>query len=238
MRHMQMKLWIVLAMAALALPALADVKAGDKPVINLTTLDGKPLTSQMLLGRVVVVDFWATWCGPCVAEMPHMKELYDKYSPAGMVMLGVSLDSDKAKAEQFAKDRGLPWPQNCEGKGWKTPMANAWGVNSIPRTFVIAPDGTVLWAGHPAQLDQPLEDAMIKYRAVLQRTLKSEQAAPKKADEATLAEAQTQLDAATAALKDNDFAGMLGAIAKIPDLAYTDNGFALRLKHLNKQKQE
>ena len=101
MRQIRMELLGVLAVVALAMPALAGANIGDKPKIDFTTLDGKQVTSEMLKGRVVVVDFWATWCGSCVASMPHLKDLYEKYSPMGVVVLGISRDSDKQRLEKF-----------------------------------------------------------------------------------------------------------------------------------------
>jgi thiol-disulfide isomerase/thioredoxin len=99
-----------------------------------------------LHGKVVVVDFWATWCGPCVAEMPHMKELYAEFAPQGVEFVGVSLDSpeeegglDKLKA--YVADNQIPWPQYYQGNGWKGEFSVSWGINSIPALFVVDREG-------------------------------------------------------------------------------------------------
>jgi thiol-disulfide isomerase/thioredoxin len=90
-------------------------------------------------GKVVLIDFWATWCGPCIAEMPHVVEVYEKYRGEGLEVIGITLDNDGA--EQKIKDAEarlkMNWPQIYQGGGWKTPLAKKYGINSIPKAYLV-----------------------------------------------------------------------------------------------------
>jgi thiol-disulfide isomerase/thioredoxin len=105
-------------------------------------ITGAPVSIKKLAGKVVVIDFWATWCGPCVAEMPKMKELYASYRDRGVEFIGVSLDQPREQGgleslKTFVKDRGITWPQYYQGDGWKSRFSSSWKINSIPRAFVV-----------------------------------------------------------------------------------------------------
>jgi thiol-disulfide isomerase/thioredoxin len=109
-------------------------------------ISGTPISMKKLKGKVVVIDFWATWCGPCVAEMPKMKELYARYSGQGVEFIGVSLDQPAEegglqKLVGFVQENGITWPQYYQGNGWKSAFSSSWKINSIPRVFVVDPQG-------------------------------------------------------------------------------------------------
>jgi thiol-disulfide isomerase/thioredoxin len=109
-------------------------------------ISGSAISMKDLRGKVVVIDFWATWCGPCVAEMPKMKELYAKYRDKGVEFIGVSLDLPKEqggleKLKAFVKEKGIAWPQYYQGNYWKSDFSRSWGINSIPRVFVVDQEG-------------------------------------------------------------------------------------------------
>jgi thiol-disulfide isomerase/thioredoxin len=115
---------------------------------------------QDTLGKVVVIDFWATWCGPCVRSMPEMKAVYSEYQPKGVEFIGVSLDESREALEQFIKDNQIPWTQTFSGKGWQDPTAQANGVDAIPNVWVIGRDGKVYAAGVGEELRSALDKAL------------------------------------------------------------------------------
>jgi thiol-disulfide isomerase/thioredoxin len=109
-------------------------------------ITGSTVSIKNLKGKVVLLDFWATWCPPCVAAMPHMKELYAKYKDKGVEFIGVSLDNSKEEGgldelKKFVKEKKISWPQYYQGKGWESEFSMSWGINSIPCVFVVDADG-------------------------------------------------------------------------------------------------
>ena len=119
-----------------------------KPMeITGTLLNGQPFDQQTLTGKVVLVDFWATWCGPCVAEIPNVLEQYNKYHDRGFEVVGISLDQDRSALEKFVGDRKIPWPilfEPSEGTGWQHPLATYYGISGIPTVILIGQDGNVI----------------------------------------------------------------------------------------------
>lgn len=109
-----------------------------------TTFDGKPFDFASTKGKVVLVDFWATWCGPCRAEMPYVKESYTKHHAEGLEVIGISLDEDREALTKFLADEAIPWTQLFDGKGWKNDIATQYQITSIPATYLIGRDGKVI----------------------------------------------------------------------------------------------
>lgn len=128
-------------------------------------LDGTPVDWSKYRGKVVLIDFWATWCGPCVAEIPNVRALYAKYHESGFEVLGYSLDSDPAALQKFVADNVLPWPtlsqkKSVEAKPGYIDLAKFYSVKSIPTMILVGRDGKVIDAdAKGARLRQLLEDA-------------------------------------------------------------------------------
>jgi thiol-disulfide isomerase/thioredoxin len=107
-------------------------------------LEGKPLSVASRKGKVVLIDFWATWCGPCVAELPNVLAAYKKYHDKGFEIIGISLDKDHDKLTSFIKEKDVTWPQYFDGQGWQNKVSTKYGINSIPATFLLDKDGKII----------------------------------------------------------------------------------------------
>jgi thiol-disulfide isomerase/thioredoxin len=108
-------------------------------------LSGRTWDLAAMKGKVTLIDFWATWCGPCVGEFPALKKLHAEFGPRGFQIVGVSLDGDDRRAfEAWLAKNGAAWPQIYDGKGWETPLAQEFGVRGIPFTVLLDREGRIL----------------------------------------------------------------------------------------------
>jgi len=129
------------------LSAVAKLKAmeGQPLVIEAVTLGGPKLSTAEFKGKVVLVDFWATWCKPCKEELPKLKQAYARYHAQGLEIVGVSCDNEATALSNFlAENRDMPWPQlfDAAKPGWH-PIAEQYGLNAIPRMFLIDRKGVL-----------------------------------------------------------------------------------------------
>jgi peroxiredoxin len=130
--------------------AIADAKFAPgmtPPEIELPSPAGDNLKLSDLKGKVVLIDFWASWCGPCRKENPNVKKLYSKYNRKGFEIFGVSLDSDKARWVKAINDDGLEWLHVSDLRKWQSVAAKEYSVSAIPQTFLIDRDGTIIARG-------------------------------------------------------------------------------------------
>jgi thiol-disulfide isomerase/thioredoxin len=109
-----------------------------------TRLDGTAFDAASLAGKVVLVDFWATWCGPCLQEIPNILAQYEKYHAQGFEVLAISLDESREDLDAFLAGRKLPWPILFSGKGWEDPLARSYGISGIPQLILVGRDGNVI----------------------------------------------------------------------------------------------
>jgi len=115
------------------------------PEFEGVTSAGKPVKLSDYRGKVVLLDFWATWCGPCVAELPNVITAYNEFHSKGLEIVGISLDDDKAAFESFVRShKGMDWIQIFDGKGWEAAIPALYGVDSIPLTLLLDKDGKII----------------------------------------------------------------------------------------------
>lgn len=107
-------------------------------------LDGTPISLADYRGKVVLLDFWAVWCGPCLGEIPRIKAVYEKYHDKGFDVIGVSLDEDAAVLRAFIKEKEIPWRQIFDGQKWAGHLVQQYGVRGIPAPFLIDREGKVI----------------------------------------------------------------------------------------------
>ncbi|WP_438480486.1 TlpA family protein disulfide reductase [Oleiharenicola lentus] len=114
--------------------------------LKFTALDGTVVDLEQLRGKVVLIDFWAMWCGPCIAELPNIKKVYADYHARGFEIVGISLDgpTDGERLKKFLEKNEMPWPQHFDGKNWKTPLAIHYAVNSIPSMLLLNKEGLIV----------------------------------------------------------------------------------------------
>lgn len=114
------------------------------PNFSATTLDGKPISISDYRDKLVLLNFCAKWCGPCKGEIPYVKQVYEEHHKNGFEVISVSLDDSEAELREHIEAYDIPWLHIFDGKGWKNDLAQYFGINSIPSTWLIDRDGKII----------------------------------------------------------------------------------------------
>ncbi len=144
-------------------PPIGYARGSRAPDLTLRSLDGVSVSLSSYRGHIVILDFWASWCGPCRTSMPALHALWEGYRDRGVVLIGISLDRTESDARAYlraSKFDGMIalWDSVTASQS----VARAYGVVGIPRTLVIDADGIVRFAGHPATLSADLIDLYLQ----------------------------------------------------------------------------
>lgn len=122
-----------------------SLNIGQKaPDFTAQTIDGQEISSTDLEGQIVILEFWATWCGPCLPEIPHLKYLYEKYQDNGFTVVGISLDRDKETLVNFIDENEIQWPQVYVEDGWESDLPRKYNVTGIPNMYLLDADGKII----------------------------------------------------------------------------------------------
>jgi thiol-disulfide isomerase/thioredoxin len=133
---------LLVATLLLSLPAAAQSVWHD---LSARTLDGRVFEAPDLRGRVVLLDFWATWCAPCLEELPTLETAYRKYSAEDFVLIGVSMDQGSRRTlTSWLRRHEVEWPQLHDGRGFDGEWARKFGVEAVPRSVVIDREGKII----------------------------------------------------------------------------------------------
>jgi peroxiredoxin len=132
-----------------------------KPLdIRFTALDGREVDLAKLKGKVVLIEFWSTSCGPCLGEMPAVKAAYDKFHERGFEIVAISLDDKESVLRKFIAEKKLPWPQHFDGKGWENQFAVRYGIFAIPTMWLVDKRGNLRVTEARFRLEQRIESLL------------------------------------------------------------------------------
>lgn len=130
----------------------------EKPLeLAFKATDGTEVDITKMRGKVVLIDFWATWCGPCVAEIPNVVGTYKKLHEKGFEIIGISFDQDADKLAAMTKEKEMPWAQYFDGEGWQNKFGQQWGITGIPTMWLVDKKGMVVDTNGRQDLEKKVE---------------------------------------------------------------------------------
>jgi len=133
------------------------------PDFNVKDVNGKPLSLASYKGKVVLVEFWATWCVPCRMELPYVLQAYQKFHAMGFEIIGVSLDDNPPMLTRFIQANGLTWPQYNDGKKFDNKLAVKYGIEGVPANFLLDDNGKIIGTDlRGEELEQAVAGALAK----------------------------------------------------------------------------
>ncbi len=136
-------------------------KPSPAPPFTLEDRSGRRVSLAQLRGRPVVLDFWATWCGPCRSTMPEVEQLHRKYRGKGLQVVGINIEGKSQKVIDYLNRSGYSFMMLFDSGNWKSEVAKKYQVSSIPRTFLIDRNGNVVFSGHPNRLSESLIESTL-----------------------------------------------------------------------------
>ena len=131
----------------------ANESAGQPLSLAFTAADGSAVDLAKMRGKVVLIDFWATWCGPCMKEVPNVVAAYRKYHDSGFEIIGISLDQNKDAMLRMTAQKGMTWPQYFDGKGWENAISSGFQIKSIPTMWLVNKKGVLAIPNARADLE-------------------------------------------------------------------------------------
>ena len=133
------------------------------PDFQANDINGKPLSLDQFKNKVVLIDFWATWCPPCVDEMPNIVKTYQMYHDKGFEIIGISLDENKNRFLRFIENNNMTWRQYFDGKRGQNSMAQKYSIDSIPSTFLLDANGKIIAKNlRGSSLEEAIKEAVAK----------------------------------------------------------------------------
>jgi non-specific serine/threonine protein kinase/serine/threonine-protein kinase len=140
------------------------------PQLKFNDLKGNVVNIGKLKGKVVLIDFWATWCGPCTAETPNLISVYNEFKGKGFEIIGISLDTDHEKLNDYLEKNKIQWPNYYDGKSWKSEISSRFGIHGIPEIILIDREGIVREIGLRGDRIREAVSQLIMGKGIIKKT--------------------------------------------------------------------